>query len=81
MDHYVEVKKGTEGDEEDKVSKSDAFLRIKAKRTSPDLETELWECDDLLLVVKYEPFKRNKAAMTLFWDLGARNHEVTYQVT
>jgi integrase/recombinase XerD len=77
------VKKRTEW-YEDSVSKSDwetpAFLRIKAKkgkRSSPYLETELWERDDLLLVVKYEPFKRNKAALTLFWDLDARNHEVT----
>jgi hypothetical protein len=29
----------------------------KGKRTSPYLETELWERDDLLLVVKYELFK------------------------
>jgi integrase/recombinase XerD len=77
------VKKGTERDE-DSVSKSDwetpAFLRIKAKksrRSSPYLETELWTRDELLLVVKYELFKRNKAALTLFWDLDARNHEVT----
>jgi integrase/recombinase XerD len=41
------------------------------------LETELWERYDLLLVVKYEQFKRNKAALILFWDLDARNHEVT----
>jgi hypothetical protein len=27
--------------------------------------------------VKYEPFARNKAALTLFWDLDARNHEIT----
>ena len=30
-----------------------------------------------LSIVKYEPFKRNKAALALFWDLDARNHEVT----
>jgi hypothetical protein len=40
-------------------------------------QTELWTRDELLLVVKYELFKRNKAALTLFWDLDARNHEVT----
>ena len=69
---------------DDIISRSDwetpAFLRIKAKkgkRTSPYLETELWERDELLLVVKYELFKRNKVALTLFWDLDARNHEVT----
>jgi integrase/recombinase XerD len=30
-----------------------------------------------LSIVRYEPYKRNKAALTLFWDLDARNHEVT----
>ena len=44
-----------------------SFVRIKkkqAKRQSPYLETELWEHDDLLFITKYEPFKRNKAALT-----------------
>ena len=27
--------------------------------------------------MKYESFIRNKAALTLFWDLDARNHEIT----
>src|SRR5215212_4263542 len=49
----------------------------KTKRLSPYLETELWERDELLQIIKYEPFKRNKAALALFWDLNARNHEVT----
>jgi integrase/recombinase XerD len=31
----------------------------------------------LLIIVKHEPYIRNKAALTLFWDLDARNHEVT----
>jgi integrase/recombinase XerD len=57
-----------------------AFLKIKKKksnRQSPYSESELWEQDDILSIVKYEPYKRNKAALTLFWDLDARNHEVT----
>jgi hypothetical protein len=56
------------------------FVKItkkKTKRLSPYLETELWERDELLFIIKYEPFKRNKAALALFWDLDARNHEVT----
>jgi integrase/recombinase XerD len=56
------------------------FARIKekrSKRVSPYSETELWERDEILFIIKYEPFKRNKAALTLFWDLDARNHEVT----
>jgi integrase/recombinase XerD len=56
-----------------------SFIQIrkkKTKRTSPYLETELWERDELLCILKYEPSKRNKAALALFWDLDARNHEV-----
>jgi len=56
------------------------FAKIKekgTKRISPYSETELWERDEILSIIKYEPFKRNKAALTLFWDLNARNHEVT----
>jgi integrase/recombinase XerD len=56
------------------------FAKIKAKKTeriSPYLESEIWDRDELLTILKYEPYKRNKAALTLFWDLNARNHEVT----
>jgi integrase/recombinase XerD len=56
------------------------FVKIKGKKTkrlSPYSETELWDRDEILFIVKYEPHIRNKAALTLFWDLGARNHEVT----
>ena len=57
-----------------------AYLHIKEKRTkriSPYLETELWEKEDLLTIIKYEPYKRNKAILSLLWDLDARAHEVT----
>ena len=56
------------------------FLRIKNKKTkriSPYVETEIWEKDELLSILKYEPYKRNKAAITLIWDLDARPHEIT----
>jgi len=56
------------------------FLKIKEKRTkriSPYLETELWEKDDLLTIIKFEPYKRNKAILSLLWDLNARPHELT----
>ncbi len=49
----------------------------KTKRLSPYSETEIWEKDEFLSVIKYEPYKRNKAAMALMWDLNARNHEIT----
>jgi integrase/recombinase XerD len=56
------------------------FVKIKSKKTkrqSPYLETEIWDRDEILFIIKYEPYTRNKAALTLFWDLDARNHEVT----
>lgn len=56
------------------------FARIKerkTKRISPYSEAELWERDEILFILKFEPYKRNKAALALFWDLDARNHEIT----
>jgi integrase/recombinase XerD len=54
-----------------------AIKEKRSKRISPYSETELWERDEILSIVKYEPYLRNKAALTLFWDLDARNHEIT----
>ena len=56
------------------------FVKIKNKKTkriSPYLENELWEKDDLLAIIKYESYKRNKAILALLWDLDARPHELT----
>jgi integrase len=56
------------------------FVQIKKKNTkriSPYLENELWEREDLLTIIKYESYKRNKAILTLLWDLDARPHEIT----
>jgi integrase/recombinase XerD len=56
------------------------FVQIKTKKTkrvSPYAETELWDRDEILLVAKYESYKRNKAILTLLWDLDARPHELT----
>jgi integrase/recombinase XerD len=60
--------------------KTPELVKIKSKKTkrqSPYLETEIWDRDEILYIIKYEPYTRNKAALTLFWDLDARNHEVT----
>ena len=57
-----------------------SFVQIrkkKTKRLSPYSETEIWDRDEMLSIVKYEAYKRNKSALTLLWDLNARNHEVT----
>jgi hypothetical protein len=60
--------------------KTPPYVMIREKRTkrlSPYSENEIWDRDELLCIVNYEPEARNKAALTLFWDLDARNHEVT----
>jgi integrase/recombinase XerD len=31
----------------------------------------------LLTIIKYEPYKRNKAILSLLWDLDARPQEIT----
>ncbi len=57
-----------------------SFLKIKNKkplRDSPYTVNEIWTQDELLTIVEYEPELRNKAIITLLWDLDARPHEVT----
>jgi len=51
--------------------------KIKTKRLSPYLESELWEKEEVVSIIKYEPYTRNKAAIMLMWDLNARPHEIT----
>jgi hypothetical protein len=57
-----------------------SFMKIKekkSKRISPYLESEIWDKDDFQTIIKYEPFKRNKAGLSLLWDLDARPHEIS----
>ncbi len=54
-----------------------SFKKIRTKRLSPYLESELWEKDEIISIIKYEPYLRNKAALMLMWDLNARSHEIT----
>src|ERR1051326_2467328 len=49
----------------------------KSKRLSQSTQSEIWDKEDIILVIKYATHLRNKAALSLFWDLDARNHEVT----
>jgi integrase/recombinase XerD len=56
------------------------FLKIKNKkplRDSPYGINEIWGLDELLTIIEYEPELRNKAIITLLWDLDARDHEIT----
>ena len=55
--------------------KTPEFVQIKQKKTkriSPYSESELWDKDDILLITKYESYKRNKAILTLLWDLRCK---------
>ena len=48
------------------------FIKIKQKQTkrlSPYSETEIWERDELLTIIKYEPVQRNKSYH--FFDVGS----------
>ena len=56
------------------------FIRIKkkkSKRLSPYTIDQIWEKDELQVIIKHEPDIRNKAIIALLWDFDARNHEVT----
>jgi len=56
------------------------FVNIKKKRTnrlSTYGEHEIWDIEELKTVIKYESHKRNKAVLSLLWDLNGRNHEIT----
>ena len=56
------------------------FCKIKTKQTkriSPYLESEIWQREEVLALIKYEPNMRNKAILSLMWDLNARPHEIT----
>ena len=53
----------------------------KTKRLSPYGEHEIWDIEGLKAVIKYEPHKRNKAALALLWDLNGRNPRLRYCVS
>ena len=53
------------------------IMKKKTSRLSPYVESELWDRNELLNIVKYESHRRNKAALTFLWGLNARNHEIT----
>jgi integrase/recombinase XerD len=67
-------------DLEEEKWETPAFLKIKRKkplRDSPYDINDIWESNDLLTIVAYEPELRNQAIITLLWDLDARPHEIT----
>jgi integrase/recombinase XerD len=78
--HYKKKSQGLEAHSSMSDWITPSFVQIKkklTKRISPYIENELWDKDEFLTIIKYEPYKRNKAALSLLWDFDARNHEVT----
>jgi integrase/recombinase XerD len=66
--------------ESDEDWETPPYLKIKYKkplRESPYGINDIWELDDVLTIVEYDPELRNQAIITLLWDLDARNHEIT----
>ena len=64
--------------EDDWITPEFAKLKKKkARRISSYSENEIWDKEELLSIIKYEPNIRNKAILTLLWDMDARNHEIS----
>jgi site-specific recombinase XerD len=66
-------------DKPDEDWETPAFLKIKLKKPfcdSPYDISDVWELDDVLTIVQYEPELRNQAIITLLWDANGRNHEI-----
>ena len=47
------------------------------ERNSPYEENNIWSREELFSMLKYEPNLRNKAIITLSWDMSGRPHELT----
>jgi len=78
--YKLKVDRASEPDSSPSEWETPPFAQIrkkKTKRLSPYGENEIWELDELQTIIKYEPHKRNNAALALMWDLSGRNHEIT----
>ena len=53
-----------------------SIKRKKNKRISSYSPNDVWSIDELLTVVKYCSNLRDKAILTIAWDMAARNHEM-----
>lgn len=51
-------------------------IRNKEPLRSPYGINDIWVLEDVSIIVAYEPELRNKAIITLLWDLDARSHEI-----
>lgn len=72
--------RGREDLTEQETWETPAFVQIRHQKTarkSPYADAEKWEKSEIMTIIPYATDARNKAALGLFWDLDARNHEVT----
>jgi site-specific recombinase XerD len=77
LKHFLRWKYNKGKREEDWITPEFAKLKKKkVKRISSYSESEIWDKEELLSIIKYEPNIRNKAILTLLWDMDARNHEL-----
>lgn len=78
--YKLKINQGLEANSTPSEWETPAFVQIKKKKTkrlSPYSQSEIWDLEELKAIIKYEPNKRNKAAIALMWDLNTRNHELT----
>ncbi len=78
--YKLKINQGLEPNPTPSEWETPTFAQIKKKKTkrlSPYSQSEIWDLEELKTIIKYEPNKRNKAAIALMWDLNARNHEIT----
>lgn len=62
--------------------KTPSWFNIKNQKSDratkgPYLNSQIWSEQELLSILKYEPMVRNKAIITMMWDMAGRNHEIT----
>lgn len=74
---YIRAKDESIGETDWETPEMVRIKSKKSKRISPYSESDIWDLEELKTLIKYEPFKRNKAAIALMWDLNGRNHEIT----
>jgi integrase/recombinase XerD len=68
--------------EEEQYWKTPKWWRIKAETCErlgkgPYTQSQIWSEQEMLSILKYEPVVRNKAIITMMWDMAGRNHEIT----
>jgi integrase/recombinase XerD len=69
-------------DKDEEEWKTPEWFTIKNEKSDrasrgPYTKSQVWNRDEVLSILKYESHPRNKAIITMGWDMLARNHEIT----